>query len=270
MEGKVDQVLRRSLEILSRNVILKRRLTEEFGGGVMYISPAARLKYWKPNIVSQERFLFDMAKLLVSPADVVWDIGANAGVFSVAASSVAGPTGRILAFEADSWLVNLVLRTARSLGAQYSMIDVINVAVASELGFADFAIAARSRASNFLVSAGGSDQAGGVRSTYRVLTIGLDSMLSITLPPKVIKIDIEGAELMALRGGTRIVNEIRPRILCEVDKKNAEGIRDLFLKGNYRIYDAENSGRRPVPTDMPTLNTLFLPSEDPLNQSLKN
>jgi FkbM family methyltransferase len=257
-------VLRRTVELLSRNVVLRRRLPTEFGGGRMYISPAARLKYWKPNIYVQERFLFDIARLLIQPGDVVWDAGANNGVFSVAAAGVAGPQGEVLAFEADTWLANLIRRTALILPSSYAPIDVLNVAVCDQLGLAEFAIAARSRAANFLVQAGGSSQSGGIRNTYRVLTIGLDTMLDLAPAPRVIKIDIEGAELMAFRGATKLLNQIRPRIVCEVDEKNAEPLAQQFTAANYLMFDAEHLEQHPQRISLPTLNTLFLPADDPL------
>ena len=206
----------------------------------MFVSPGARLKYWKPNIYKQERFLFDSAALLAAPGDVVWDVGANVGVFSVAASAIVGLSGRVMAFEADSWLVNLLHRTTQSLGASYAPVDVINAAVADGLGFAEFAIAARSRATNYLVKTGGSTQSGGVRETYRVLTVGLDDMLRIAPAPKVIKMDIEGAEALAFSTANRMINTVRPRILCEVLEKNYDEYVAIFDAVEYVHFDAEN------------------------------
>ncbi|MEQ1828240.1 MAG: FkbM family methyltransferase [Pirellula sp.] len=263
-------MIRRLVEVLSRNVVLRRRLPSEFGGGTIFVSPGARLLYWKPNIHLQEKFLFDMAKLLIVPGDVVWDIGANAGVFSVAAASVARQNGRVLAFEADTWLVSLMLRTTKSLRGEYAPIDVINAAVSEKFGFAEFAIAARGRQANFLVEAGGAKPAGGVRETYRVFTVGRDSLIGIAPAPRVIKMDIEGAELMAMQGAHRMIGEVRPRILCEIDPKNAVAMKELICRAGYQLFDAENSGQTPCPIELPTLNTLFLPNEDPLVQKLQN
>jgi FkbM family methyltransferase len=211
-----------------------------------------------------------MAKLLVSKGDVVWDVGANLGIFSSAAAFMSGPSGRVIAYEADVWLVNLLLRTSRSLGATYAPIDVVNIAIAGDFGFAEFAIAARSREANFLMMTGGATPAGGVRSSYRMLTQSLDNMLTISDKPKVVKIDIECAELIALRGAKRLINDVRPRIVCEVDPNNANPLNELLTKANYKVYNAENSGMLPVPVVLPTLNSLFVPCEDPLVESLSS
>lgn len=261
--------MRRLAELLSRRIVFRRRLPDAFGGGKMYISPAARLQYWKPNIYYLERSLFDAAALLVRSGDVVWDAGANAGVFSVAAAGMAGATGRVLAFEADTWLVNLVMRTSQALNSNYAPLDVVNVAVADKHGFADFAIAARSRAANYLVKAGGSTQSGGVRMTYRVMTVGLDDMLAISERPNVIKVDIEGAELIVFSNAPRILKECRPRILCEVNIKNSRPIAELFRRSRYALFDYDNLSHGLNRTDVASRNTLFLPEEDSLIAKLQ-
>lgn len=249
-------MIRRMTELLSRNVVLRRSLPAEFGGGKIYVSPGARLSYWNANIFEQEKFLFDSSKLLISKGDTVWDIGANAGVFSAAAAATAGETGRVIAVEADYWLVSLLHRTSKSLQASYAPIDVVNLAVADQLGFAEFAIAARGRAANFLVKAGGSSQAGGMRTSYRMMTIGLDQMLEMGGAPRVVKIDIEGAEILAMRGARRLLSEIRPRILCEVGDDNHAEFSRLLHQASYVLFDAENLPRR---IETSVLNTLRYP-----------
>jgi FkbM family methyltransferase len=235
----------------------------EFGGGQMFVTPAARLKYWKPNIHHQERFLFDMARLLVKPGETVWDVGANNGVFSVAAAGVSGDSGRVIAFEPDLWLANIVLNTAQQLPSSYARIAVISAAVANECGLAEFAIARRSRASNFLVKATGSSQSGGIRTAYGVLTLSLDSMIESISCPQVVKIDIEGAEEMALIGARRLLRDVRPRILCETGA-HADRVAKIVHEHDYLMFDAEAAtGSRRI-IQQPTLNTLFIPQEDSL------
>jgi FkbM family methyltransferase len=234
----------------------------------MYVTPAARLAYWKADIAKQEKFLFDNARLLVSRGDVVWDVGSNNGVFAVAAAACAGRDGEVLAFEPDAWLGSLVRRTAAGLGDAYASIDVLNVAVSDRMGLAEFAIASRSRAANFLVEAGGSSVSGGVRDKYRVLTVGLDDVLRFAPPPRVIKIDIEWAEHLALRGASRMLTEIRPRILCEVAHKNGGEVTEILTSAGYWMFDAERPAANPCRTSTAVANTLFVPSEDELAKEL--
>jgi FkbM family methyltransferase len=256
-------MLRRLAELASRNIILRRKLPVSFGGGYMLITPAASLRYWKPDIYVQEKFLFDTARLLVEPGSSVWDLGANNGVFSVAAAGVAGRSGRIIAFEPDYWLANIIARTAQCLPKTYASIDVVAAAISEETGFAEFAIAERSRASNYLLRAGGSSQTGGIRSSYRTLTFSLDNFLDLEAKPNVIKIDVEGAEAMILRGAKRLLENVRPRLVCEVVEQNRAEVQSFLTQYDYRVFDGEHSlPLREVAS--PSYNAICIPSEDPI------
>jgi hypothetical protein len=56
--------------------------------------------------------LFSLAEKLIRPGDVVWDVGANVGLFTFAAAAKTGPTGKVLAIEPDPWLGTLLRRSA--------------------------------------------------------------------------------------------------------------------------------------------------------------
>src|ERR1700709_849599 len=103
--------LRRIAEGFSRGVVFRRKLPPQFGGVPVYVTPEAGLKFWGPSR-NFDPFLYRMAAELVKPGSVVWDIGANVGLFSFSAASVAGSTGRVLAVEPDPWLCTLLNRTA--------------------------------------------------------------------------------------------------------------------------------------------------------------
>ena len=45
-----------------------------------------------------------MVHEMVRPGDVVWDIGANVGLFAFAAANRAGSSGQVIAVEPDLWL----------------------------------------------------------------------------------------------------------------------------------------------------------------------
>jgi precorrin-6B methylase 2 len=56
--------------------------------------------------------LLAIAKELIKPGMVLWDIGANVGAFTMAAAYMAGKVGKVLAIEPDSWLTSLIRRSA--------------------------------------------------------------------------------------------------------------------------------------------------------------
>src|SRR5262249_40377818 len=89
-------------ERLSRGVELKRRLPIDFGGNTIYVSPhIGGLRYWRHDLRKIDPRLLEAIRRLVKPGAVVWDIGANLGLFAFAAAALAGPKGYVLAVEAD-------------------------------------------------------------------------------------------------------------------------------------------------------------------------
>jgi len=194
----------------------------------------------------------------VQPGDVLWDLGAKVGLFSFAAAARAGATGRVLAVEADQWLVSLLRRSASCQPASSAAVTVLSAAVSDRVGVAEFCIAKRGRCSNDLSGFGGS-QTGGAREREWVLTVTLDWLLGWFPAPAVLKIDIEGAEVLALRGGQRVLGEVRPRLRLEVYEENAGDVGDVLRRYGYRLFDAEARPEDRTPLSRPAYNTLALP-----------
>ena len=247
---------RRLLERISRRITLKRRLGPEFGRAPLLVSPGASLSFWWPHLASD---LFAFAEEYVSPGSVVWDIGANVGLLSIAAAQRAGPSGQVITVEADLWLAALLQRSVAMQGPQAAPVRVITAAMYRELGLAQFHIAQRSRATNHLALATGGTQTGGVRQTVDVVTLTLDWLLDQCGPPQVLKIDVEGAEADVLRGAQRVLSEARPVLLCEVYEANAAYVTETLHAHNYRLFDWDTHPRVSVATAC--YNTLALPVE---------
>jgi FkbM family methyltransferase len=248
-------MLRALLERLSRDRVLRRKLPPGHGGHALYVSPDAAMSLWKRDLGAVDPFLLGMAAELVRPGMSVWDLGANVGLFAFAAAFSAGPSGRVLAVEADPWLAGLLERSAREAPASHARVAVLTSAIAEADGMAELCIASRGRAGNHLRSVAGSTQTGGTREVRRVATVTADSLLGGYFPPQVVKVDVEGAELLFLRGAARLLREVRPVLLCEVTEENA-GEAGALLRGHgYSLFDATD--RRPL--DRPSWNTLALP-----------
>src|SRR5437879_10144084 len=93
---------------------------------------------------------------------MIWDIGANVGLFAFAAAGRAGARGKVVAVEPDLWLVTLLRRSAAVKISSRAPVTVIPVAVADTLGLGHFHIAARARSADYL-DGGGSNPSGGSR-----------------------------------------------------------------------------------------------------------
>lgn len=146
----------------------------------------------------------DLQSLLVrtlKPGDVVWDIGANVGFFTLLAALRVGVGGRVIAIEPQPRNLEL-LRRHLALNA-ITNATIVESAVSDSPGTAAF-------------DTGGSPSMGhlttGEGTAVTVDTI--DGLVAAGLPaPRVIKMDIEGAESRALSGAARTLARHRPLLL---------------------------------------------------------
>lgn len=75
------------------------------------------------------------------------------------------------------------------------------------------------------------------------MTVTLDWLLSNYSQPNFVKIDVEGAEFLVLKGAHRLLSDVRPTILCEVSAHCADAVTALFRHHSYNLYDAEKPRR---------------------------
>ena len=145
----------------------------------------------------QRRFARELAA-----GDVVYDLGANVGFYSLLASRSVGDSGRVYCFEPLARNITY-LRKHIALNRLENCF-VFEAAVSDADGtarFDPFADPSMGRLSD--------------RGDDMVRTVRLDSLLERTqiLPPNLMKIDIEGGEFAALKGGARTIEKYRPAIV---------------------------------------------------------
>jgi FkbM family methyltransferase len=139
---------------------------------------------------------------VVRPGQVAYDLGANIGLVSVALARLVGPSGRVIAFEPVCPEVLEAVAVENGL----SQITVIRRAVADHVGegvmldWIDILSPVNSAA-------------GKVVPLTTIDAFVYDEGFS---PPDFMKIDIEGAEGLALSGMSRVVTECRPTLLIEI------------------------------------------------------
>jgi FkbM family methyltransferase len=126
---------------------------------------------------------------LLSAGDVVFDLGANVGLYSLLAALRVGYTGQVIAFEP-------LARNLQYLRAHLQLNDVHNVTVVQK------AVSDRTGSALFREAQSASMGCLNGGGTLAVQTITLDDFLRSGAPaPQCIKIDVEGAEGNVLAGG---------------------------------------------------------------------
>jgi FkbM family methyltransferase len=231
-------MLRSLAERLSRGRSFRYKLPQGYGGCCLYLTPEAGLRYWLPGrALRRDRNLLNNAAETVRPGSVVWDVGANMGLFSFASAGLAGPGGHIFAIEPDATMTTLLRRSAR-LNPASAPVEVISCAISESISLARFKIARRSRTSNALEGFG-LNQAGGVREVETVVTVTLDWLSEQIALPDVLKIDVEGAELPVLRGAARLLKTKRPVVIFESTGPNWSENSRIFRDLGYTLYDSD-------------------------------
>ncbi len=234
-------LLRHAVELLARNRKFWRRLPARYGRRRILVSPDAALRWLQPGERAFERFLLDLADSL-APGMIVWDLGANVGAFAVPAAHRTG--AKVVAIEPDPFLLGLLEQTC-SANPDLD-IEIVPAAVSDAKGDAELAVAGRGRACNAL-SAGHLPQDHGTsRGHITVPTTTLDDLLALHPPPDLLKIDIEGAELLALAGAERMLNVARPKICIEVRDETRREVERRLEAAGYRFEGDENLIAEPI------------------------
>jgi FkbM family methyltransferase len=138
---------------------------------------------------------------LVRPGDIVYDIGAHTGFYTLLASVLVGPSGRVVAFEPFP-------RNLAYLRKHLALNHVRNTVVMEGVIYDDegeVRIVPGSNSFESRVDAKGTISVRALKLDHLVFRDGFPA-------PTVIKVDVEGAEHAVLRGGTRLLTEKRPLI----------------------------------------------------------
>ncbi|CAN5497293.1 hypothetical protein BH20ACT18_BH20ACT18_04530 [soil metagenome] len=172
---------------------------------------------------------------MVGHGAVVWDVGANIGVFSLLAARIVGPSGRVVAIEPEAACAAAIGDHARRNAIDW--IEVHAVAATARTGETEL-IVVRDSLWTRLVSVGEHEL-----EVDRRLVPGyaLDDLPAP--PPALVKIDVEGAELEVLSGMRRLLADVQPAVVCEMHGKN----RDFFDAMTAAGYDVLNlDGPEPI------------------------
>jgi FkbM family methyltransferase len=192
-----------------------------------------------------EPHLLSWLREWLRPGDIFWDIGANLGFTSLPAARIIGANGKIIAVEPSP--VNLsVLKRHIALNECENIVTIIEAAVCDQdggsvtFGLVDDGL---SPCNSLMFSGSVNGNAPKVSQEVTVPAISLDGLLVTQgLAPRLVKIDVEGAELKVLQGATKLFSSnFAPVLMLAVHPFWLEAPEDCqeivnLLKGwGYRI-----------------------------------
>lgn len=151
---------------------------------------------------------------LIQPGGIIYDVGANIGYVSLLLAKAAGEAGRVYAFEALPANVER-LRHNLAINTIGSRVTVVPAAVTQSVGPLTFLVHASGGMGKVQGSAGRDDH---YQAQVTVAGISLDEFVfdQGNPAPQVVKMDIEGGEVLALPGMRRLLAEVHPLLLMEL------------------------------------------------------
>ncbi len=149
----------------------------------------------------------------IAPGQTFFDVGANVGYYTLLAARGVGPAGRVVAFE--PFVQNLAHLTRHVTLNRLSNVIVMPYALSNVQGMLEFKLGLNG-ALGCLAGVGGerdADDRDARAGSVSVPATTLDAFVAQHgLAPDVLKIDVEGAEMLVLDGGRRTIRERRPVI----------------------------------------------------------
>lgn len=169
----------------------------------------AHLGYYEPHVTT-------MFRQLIKPGMHVLDVGANIGYFSMLAARLAGPTGKVTAFEPGQSNVVLIQASAELNGFG----DIIDL---WPLGLSDQArlmVLTQQGSNGFVSNFNGYTET--LENSSVVKCVALDRFCHFDRLD-FIKIDIEGSEGRAVAGARELIRRFRPLVCSEFSPPMLEG-----------------------------------------------
>jgi FkbM family methyltransferase len=156
---------------------------------------------------------------IVEPGDVVVDIGANAGFFTVLLATLVGPGGRVLSFEPG---VNNLDRLKNNISINgLTNVELVEKAANDAPGAIQFFINSDDSGGNALWDVGtfpGNVKSAAAPQAVAIAATTVDDEVQERglAPPKLIKVDTEGAELNVLKGCRALLaDQLVPFVIAE-------------------------------------------------------
>lgn len=149
----------------------------------------------------------------------VFDIGAHIGLFTLAAAKRVGKSGRVYAFEPSPETVEILERHI-SLNGWQDRVEAVRAVVSDVNGEAPFYTYGMSMAASLSrenVEILNPEQLDRPASKIDITAVTLDQFCKDRhIKPDILKIDVEGAELLVLQGAKNLLSKGNVSILCEI------------------------------------------------------
>jgi FkbM family methyltransferase len=192
----------------------QRGLSTHVNGDVFRLDVRFGSPYGRHDRRSYEPAFYQAFTEAVRPGMHVFDVGADIGIFTLGAAQRVG-NGRVYAFEPNHHRASIIQRHI-VLNRWQDRAEVVEAAVSDGEGGVPFYATEWTTAGS--LSRRNAEMLPHLQvAETTVESVSLDRFCERTqVTPHVLKIDVEGAELLVLRGAVRLLRETDPIVFCEI------------------------------------------------------
>jgi FkbM family methyltransferase len=179
-------------------------------GMKMQMYPGIPLAYWLAG--QWEHEVEEAMRTYIRPGMIAVDLGAHAGYWTMAMSSLVGSDGRVLSFEPNPSTMARLQETSRI--NHLENVRLFELAASDRTGPVAFAALDDERSPSSRIS----DDAHPAAGVFQVDSTRLDDLWGKeNLPdPGFVKLDVEDHEVAAIRGGREMLARALPVMLIEI------------------------------------------------------
>ena len=191
-----------------------------------------------------ERYESEIFRSKVKPGMTIIDIGANLGYYTAIASRLTGDKGLVIAFEPEPNFFKLLSRNISR--NNLNNVACFELAIAEKNGLTDLYLSSENKGHNSIIR---SEE---LKTSVMVKTTTLDDFLVSQKSAKVdiIKMDIEGAEILALEGMRETLTKHLPLLFLEFSphsiikiNRNPIDLLSTLRKIGYSIFEINKASQ---------------------------
>ena len=207
----------------------------------------------------------------INEGDIVFDIGANIGCFTLPMAKKVGLKGKVISFEPQPFINKLLLENIKlnnidnvkimneGLGLKEQILTLEDIDYSSTGNFGGVGLTTDNSSFTKLRS----------KRRHQIKVVKLDKFLHLK-KCNFLKIDAENMDLDVLRGGKNFLKQFRPTLWVENQKKYPNQINKFLLENDYEpfwvstmFYNPDNFfiNDNNYYKNVATFNTLAIPSE---------
>jgi FkbM family methyltransferase len=204
----------------------------------IYLRVTTKTETFRLKACAKEPFTIDWIHSRIAAGDVLYDIGANVGAYSLVAAKKPNGGARVYSFEA-SYVNVAALSTNIALNDAAGAVTPMPVALSDRTAMDVFNLRdIEAGSARHALGRGAVPEAGRTLFPQPVMVFRLDDLIDqLQLPlPNHIKLDVDGGELEVLNGAAKtLASPALQSVLVEVSASLSDAVTELFGRSGLRL-----------------------------------